>query len=92
MTAPIPARVDASIKDVLLGLVDHATEAGWPCPRRVICSGCAGGGCDAGSPAATTATWLMPYRVDGERPDPGEIEAILGLFDPSGEKDRWHRG
>ncbi len=30
VNAPVPARVDANVKDVLLGLVDHATDAGWP--------------------------------------------------------------
>ncbi|MDQ3434594.1 MAG: hypothetical protein M3481_07950 [Actinomycetota bacterium] len=30
MNGPVPARVDTSVKDVLLGLIDHAVAAGWP--------------------------------------------------------------
>ena len=29
VNAPVPTRVDAAVKDTLLGLVDHALEAGW---------------------------------------------------------------
>lgn len=92
VTAPIPARVDASIKDVLLGLVDHATHAGWPLSKT----------CDLlGISRRRVQRWVTRRHhrdlVDA-RPGgsvnallPVEIEAILGLFDAWGEKDRSHR-
>jgi hypothetical protein len=29
VSAPVPARIEAPVKEVLLGLVDHAVDAGW---------------------------------------------------------------
>ena len=92
MNGPIPARVDAGVKDALLGLVDHALDAGWTvtnacrvldiAPRRV-------------------QRWKRRRHV-GDLTDhrPGatvnglltdEVDAILSVFDQWGEHDRSHR-
>ena len=92
VSAPIPARVDASVKDVLLGLVDHATQAGWPLSKT----------CDLlGLRRRRVQRWVTRRHHQGladARPGgsvnaltPVEVEAILGLFDAWGEKDRSHR-
>ncbi len=92
VNAPVPTRVDTTVKDTLLGLVDHALQAGWSLL----------GGCRVLqiSPRRVQRWWL---RRDAEQladatPGgsvnqlmPGEVEAILALFDEWGEKDRSHR-
>lgn len=92
MNDPVPARIDAPIKDILLGLVDHAVEAGWSllgaCRVLLI------------SPRRVQRWWLRrdADQLADARPGgtinqliPDEVEAILALFDQWGEKDRSHR-
>ncbi len=92
VNAPVPARVDADVKDVLLGLLDHAIEAGWSLSKA----------CDLlGVSTRRVQRWITRRHVHqlvDARPGgsinaltPGEIEAILGLFDTWGEKDHSHR-
>ena len=92
VTGPIPARVNANVKDVLLGLVDHATQAGWPLSKT----------CEVlGLRRRRVQRWVTRRHhrdLADARPGgsvnallPVEIEAILGLFDAWGEKDRSHR-
>ncbi len=89
---PVPARIDAPTKDILLGLVDHAVEAGWSllgaCRVLLI------------NPRRVQRWWLRrdADQLADARPGgtinqliPNEIEAILTLFDQWGEKDRSHR-
>jgi len=89
---PVPARVDTAVKDTLLGLVDHAIEAGWSllgtCRVLLI------------NPRRVQRWWLKQdaQQLADARPGgsvnqlmPDEVEAILGLFDEWGEKDRSHR-
>lgn len=92
VNAPVPARVDEAVKDTLLGLIDHALEAGWSllgtCRVLLI------------SPRRVQRWWWRrdAKRLVDARPGgsvnqlmPSEVEAILGLFDEWGEKDRSHR-
>jgi len=91
VTGPVPARVDAHVKDVLLGLVDHAIGQGWPVskacqvlglgPRRVY-------------------RWIGRHWADLGDHRPGgsvnallqdEVTAIVEVFDTWGERDRSHR-
>lgn len=92
VNAPVPARVEESVKDTLLGLVDHALEAGWSllgaCQVLLI------------SPRRVQRWWQRrnANQLADARPGgtvnalmPSEVEAILELFDAWGEKDRSHR-
>ncbi len=92
MNGAVPARVDTNVKDVLLGLIDHAVAAGWPLAKacRVL-----------EVQPRRAHRWLQRRdRADlgDHRPGasrnaltPGEVEAILDLFDAWGERDRSHR-
>ncbi|MBA2696031.1 MAG: hypothetical protein H0U62_09400 [Actinobacteria bacterium] len=92
MNAPVPARVEATVKDVLLGLVDHAIEAGWALSKACHLLGIS---------TRRVQRWITRRHVHqlvDARPGgsvnallPTEIEAILGLFDTWGEKDHSHR-
>ena len=92
MNGPVPARVDTHVKDVLLGLIDHAVAAGWP-----LAKACA----VLDLQPRRAHRWLnRRHRVDlaDHRPGsslnaltPAEVEAILDLFDAWGEIDRSHR-
>ncbi len=89
---PVPARVHAAVKHTLLGLIDHALEAGWS-----LLGACRVLQIDA---RRVQRWWLRRdvQQLADARPGgsvnqlmPGEVEAILGLFDEWGEKDRSHR-
>jgi len=92
---PVPARVDATVKAGLLGLIDHAREGGWTLRR--VC-----GVLELGEDRARR--WRR--RRDGGRglddipPGPDEAmhallgwerDAIVELFDEWAEIDRSHR-
>ncbi|WP_128683268.1 integrase core domain-containing protein [Actinomyces qiguomingii] len=90
--APVPARVDAPVKQGLLELVDYATGQGWTVAKACEVLGLAErryrrwkrrqngvGLADARPGAAVNA--LMPC----------EIEAIVDAFETFGEKDFSHR-
>ncbi len=92
MNGPVPARVEGSVKDVLLGLIDHAVAAGWP-----LAKACA----VLDLQPRRAHRWLQRRdRTDlaDHRPGssvnaltPGEVAAILDLFEVWGERDRSHR-
>lgn len=93
MSGPIPARVDAAAKTVLLTLLDDAVDAGWSFTRA-----CAMLELDRGR-----AWRWQQRRSDGRLDDapPGgnpihgllewEITEILALFDEWADVDRSHR-
>ncbi len=92
MNGPIPARVDTHVKDVLLGLIDHAVAAGWPLTKA----------CAVLDLQPRRAHRWLNRRHRAELADhrpgsslnallPKEIEEILDLFDAWGETDRSHR-
>ncbi|MEZ5298563.1 MAG: hypothetical protein R2697_20490 [Ilumatobacteraceae bacterium] len=93
MSGPIPARVDATAKAVLLGLIDDAVDAGWSMSRA-----CAVLELDRGR------AWRWQQRRAAGRLDdapPGgnpihgllqwEIDEILAVFDEWADVDRSHR-
>jgi len=92
VTGPVPARVDAPVKDVLLGLVDHAVGQGWSVSRacRVL-----------GLDPRRVHRWIdRRARRDLSDHRPGasvnallqdEVAAIVAVFDSWGETDRSHR-
>ena len=92
VNAPVPARVDADVKDVLLGLVDHAIEAGWTLGKACGLLGIS---------TRRAQRWITRRHVKelgDARPGgsvnaliPQEVSAILGLFEVWGDKDRSHR-
>ncbi len=94
-TAPVPARVDAPTKGVLLGLVEHATDHGWPVEKA-----CGVLGLDV----RRARRWTRRREADADaglvdaRPGasvnalmPAEVEAIVSAFETFGEKDFSHR-
>ncbi|WP_084648382.1 integrase core domain-containing protein [Acidipropionibacterium thoenii] len=94
-TAPVPARVDAATKGALLGLVEHATDRGWPVEKA-----CAVLGLDV----RRARRWTRRRETDAAaglvdaRPGasvnalrPAEVEAIVSAFETFGEKDFSHR-
>lgn len=92
VNAPVPARVEAGVKDTLLGLIDHALEAGWSLLRtcRVL----------AIDPRRVQRWWLRrdTLQLADARPGgtvnqlmPGQVEAIVDLFEQWGVTDRSHR-
>ena len=92
-TAPVPARVEAGIKEALLGLVEHATEAGWPMEKA-----CAVLGLDVRRARRWTRRRDSDIGLVDARPGasvnaltPAEIEAIVSAFETFGEKDFSHR-
>ena len=92
MTGPVPARVDAHAKDVLLGLIDHAVGQGWSLGKacRVL-----------GLDPRRVHRWIgRRHRRDLGDHRPGaslgallaqEVDAIVEVFDTWGERDRSHR-
>ncbi len=89
---PVPARIDTATKHTLLGLVDHALDAGWSllATCRVL----------QVSPRRIQRWWLRrdTGRLADARPGgsvnqlmPTEQDAILALFDQWADKDRSHR-
>ena len=92
-TAPVPARVDAGTKQVLLDLVEHAEGEGWPAARACEVLGLQErrlrrwgrrAGSDAGLDDARPGASVNALR-------PVEIEAILAAFETFGERDFSHR-
>ena len=92
VNAPVPARIDAPTKATLLGLIDHAMEAGWSllgaCRVLLI------------NPRRVQRWWLRrdTDQLADARPGgtvnqlmPTEVDAILALFNQWGETDRSHR-
>lgn len=92
VTGPVPARVDAQVKDVLLGLVDHAVGAGWPLTKACQVLGIA---------PRRVQRWIIRrdrHALLDARPGAAvntlldeEVTAILAVFDTWGERDRSHR-
>ncbi len=90
---PVPARVGAHVKAGLLGLVEHAVEAGWSARRAAARLGVD----DArlGRWQARRAVGGLADRAPGGSPAHGLLDAertaIAGLFEAWGEVDRSHR-
>jgi len=91
VTGPVPARVDAHVKDVWLGLVDHAVGQGWP-----VSKACQVLGLDP----RRVHRWIGRHWADVGDHRPGgsvnalledEVDAIVEVFDTWGERDRSHR-
>lgn len=89
----VPARVEASTKQVLLDLLGYAVEQGWP-----LVKACAVLGLDV----RRARRWTRRADTDGGLVDappgasvnalmPAEVEAILGAFETYGVKDFSHR-
>lgn len=92
MTGPVPARVDAAVKDVLLGLIDHAVGEGWPLDKA--CSVL------EMSPRRAQRWITRRHRQDLTDARPGgsvnallddEVAEILAVFEDWCEVDRSHR-
>lgn len=93
--APVPARVDARVKQGLLEAVDYATGQGWAVSKT----------CEVlGLDVRRARRWRRRWRVNTEtglvdaRPGasvnaltPCEVEAILEAFEAFGDKDFSHR-
>jgi putative transposase len=87
---PVPPRVDARVKTSLLELVDHAVEEGWPTT----------GACGVLELDERRARrWRSRVdSLDDKAPGravngllPGEVDAIVELFDRFGDIDRSYR-
>lgn len=93
VTGPAPVRVEAHVKDVPLGLVDHAVGQGWSLGHRLPGPG--------PRPPKRVHRWIgRRHRADlaDHRPDASvdallayEVTAIVEVFDTWGERDRSHR-
>jgi len=90
---PVPARVDAPVKEGLLGLVDHAVGQDWSVARA-----CRLLGVDQDRVASwrrRAAAGRLDDRRCGGGPVHGLLEperaAIIDLFETWGEVDRGHR-
>jgi len=92
VTGPVPARVDAPVKDVLLGLVDHAVGQGWSLGKA----------CQVlDLDTRRVHRWIgRRHRADLADHRPGvsvnalladEVTAIVEVFNTWGERDRPHR-
>ena len=92
MTGQVPARVTAEVKEVLLGLVDHAVGEGWPMTKA----------CAVLELNVRRAQRWITRRHSQDLPDhqPGgsvnallsdEVTAIVDVFNTWGERDRSHR-
>jgi len=92
VTGPVPARVDTHVKDVLLGLVEHAVGEGWSLSRA----------CQVLDVDPRRVHRWIGRRARRDLADhrPGasvnallddEVEAIVDVFDTWGEWDRSHR-
>ncbi len=68
MTGPVPARVDAQVKDVLLGLLDHAVGQGWPVSKACQVLGLDPGGCTGGSGGGIGPTWVITVPAAASTP------------------------
>jgi putative transposase len=87
---PVPPRVDARVKTGLLELVDQAVEEGWP-----TTGACAVLELDE----RRARRWrARGATLDDERPGravhgllPGEVDAIVELFNRFGDTDRSYR-
>jgi putative transposase len=85
--------VDAATKSALLGLLDEATEAGWPIRRA--CQTLELGEVRAHRWIARRALGRLADKAPGGSPAHGLLDAeaaqILALFEEWGETDRSHR-
>ncbi|WP_241261393.1 integrase core domain-containing protein [Dietzia sp. KRD202] len=91
--APVPARVDAPTKQVLLDLLGHAASRGWS-----LVAACEALGLDVRRARRWTRRQVTDEGLDDGRPGgsvnaltPTEITAILSAFETFGEKDFSHR-
>ncbi|MFN3218611.1 MAG: transposase [Acidimicrobiales bacterium] len=93
MSGPIPARVDGAAKEVLLGLIDDAVDAGWTFTRA-----CAVLELDRGRAwrwQQRRAAGRLDDRAPGGNPIHGllasEEAEILAIFEQWADIDRSHR-
>lgn len=91
--APVPARVDAATKTVLLDLLEHATSQGWP-----LVKACGVLGLDERRARRWIILKDLPDGLVDARPGgsvngltPAETLAILEAFETFGDKDFSHR-
>jgi putative transposase len=93
LSGRVPHRVDAATKTALLGLLDHAVEAGWTLRRA--CHQLELGEVRAHRWIARRAIGQLVDKAPGGSPMHGLLDAeaaeILALFDEWGETDRSHR-
>jgi len=89
----VPARVNAQVKGVLLALIDHAVEQGWPAVKA-----CQLLGLDVRRARRWARRGQVPDGLVDTRPGgsvnaltPAEVEAILDAFTVFGEKEFSHR-
>ena len=91
--APVPARVDAATKQVLLDLLDHAAGHGWPLVKTCDVLGLDVRRARRWVGRAKTTEGLVDARPGGSvnALRPCEEEAIVSAFEVFGEKDFSHR-
>jgi transposase InsO family protein len=93
LSGRVPHRVDAVTKTALLGLLDHAVDAGWTLRRA--CHELELGEVRAHRWIARRALGRLVDKAPGGSPMHGLLDAeateILALFDEWGETDRSHR-
>ena len=91
--APVPARVDAATKTVLLEAVNHALEAGWPLVKACAVLGLEERRARRWTRRKDTGTPLVDARPGASLNalTPAEIEAIVSAFETFGDKDFSHR-
>nr|WP_264010075.1 hypothetical protein [Mycolicibacterium doricum] len=93
LSGRVPHRVDAATKTALLGLLDHATGAGWTLRRA--CQELELGEVRAHRWIARRALGQLADKTPGGSPMHGLLDAeaaeILALFDEWGQTDRSHR-
>lgn len=92
-TAPVPARVDADTKQVLLDLVARAEDEGWPTSKACQTLGLQERRLRRWRRRAGTDAGLVDARPGASvnALTPVEIEAILEAFETFGERDFSHR-
>ncbi len=83
--APVPARVGAGTKTVLLQAIEHAVQEGWPLVKPCAVLGLE----ERRARRHDTAAGLVDARPGGvvNALTPAEVAAILAAFETFGEKD-----
>lgn len=91
--APVPARVDAGVKEALLDLIADAGEQGWPVEKACAVLGLQVRRARRWTRLAEAGAGLVDARPGApvNALTPAEVEAIVEAFETFGQKDFSHR-